>query len=73
MVHSLPPNIVENEPHAIDEGYLSNLCRFVTLMMSMPPMDGIGCDVDVEFDVVFEGGSFDGAHPKVIVFIDPAL
>jgi len=62
MVDSLPPSIVENKPYAIDEGCLSNLCRFVTLMMSMPPMDGIGCDADVEFDVVFKGRPFDGVH-----------
>ena len=70
---SLPPSIVENEPYAVDEGCLSNLCRFVTLMMFMPPMDGIGCDVDVEFDVVFESGPSDGVHPRIVVFMDPAL
>jgi len=73
MVNSLPPSIIKDDPHAVDEGYLSNLCRFVSLMMSMPPMDGIGCDVDMEFDVVFGGGPSDGAHPRISVFIDPAL
>jgi len=68
-VDSLPPNIVENEPYVVDEGCLSNLCRFMTLMMFMPPMDDIRCD----FDVVFEGGSFSGAHPRIVVFVDPAL
>jgi len=72
-VDSLPPTIVENEPYAIDQGCLSILCRFMTLMMSIPPVDGIGCDVDVEFDVVFEGRSSDGAHHRIVVFMDPAL
>ena len=68
-VDSLPPNIVENEPYIVNEGYLNNLCRFVTLMMSMTAMDGIGCDVDV----VFEGGPSDGAHPRIVVFMDLSL
>ena len=72
-VDSLPPSIVEHEPYAVDEGCLSNLCKFMTLVMSMPPMDGIGCHVDVEFDVVCEGGPSDGAHPRIVVFMDPAL
>jgi len=73
MVDSLPLSIAENKPYAVDEGCLRNLCRFVTLMMYMPPMDSIGCDVDVEFDVVFESGSSDGAHPRIGVFMDPSL
>jgi len=36
-------------------------------------MDGIGCDVYVEFDVVFEGRLFDGAHPRIVMFMDPTL
>jgi len=39
-VDSFPPSIVETKPCAIDEGYLSSYCRFVTLWMSMPPMSG---------------------------------
>ena len=39
-VDSLPPSIVEDEPYAIDEGYLSNCYGFMTLLMSMPPMRG---------------------------------
>ena len=37
-VDSLLPSIVENKPYAIDEGYLSACCRFITLWMSMPLM-----------------------------------
>ena len=73
MVDSLPPIIVENKPYTVDEGCLSNLCRFVTLMMYMMPMDGIGCYVNMKFDVTFEGGPSNGAHPRIIVLIDPAL
>jgi len=73
MVDSLPPSIVKNKPYVVDEGCFNNLFRFVTLMISMPPMDDIGCDVDVEFDVVFKGGTSNGARPRRIVFMDPAL
>jgi len=73
MMESLPPSIVENKHYAVGEGCLSNLCRFVTLMMSIPPIDGVGCNVDVEFDVAFEAGPSDGAHPRIIVFMDHAL
>ena len=45
MMDSLPSCIIENRPYAADEGCLRNLYRFVTLMMFMPPVDGIGCDV----------------------------
>jgi len=37
-VDSLSPSIVKDEPYAINEGYFSNCCRFVTLMMFIPPM-----------------------------------
>jgi len=40
-------------------------------MMFMPPMSGVECDMDVKIEIVFEGGPFDGAHPRIIVFIDP--
>jgi len=73
MVDSLPSSIIKDEPDAADEDCLSNLSRFVTLLMSIPPMDGIRCDVNVEFDVVFEGQPSDGVHPRIIVFMDPAL
>ena len=32
-VDSLPPSIIKGEPYAINEGYFSDLCRFVNLMM----------------------------------------
>ena len=37
-VKYLPPSIVMGEPYAIDEGDLNDLCRFISLMMFMPPM-----------------------------------
>ena len=46
-VESMPPSIVNGEPCAIDEGYLSDLCRFMTLMMSMAPISGVQRDMDV--------------------------
>ena len=41
--------------------------------MSMPPMDDIEYDVDVDIDDLFEGEPSDGAHPRIIVFMDPTL
>jgi len=72
-VNSLPPKIINNERYAIDKGYLTDLCKFMTLMMYIPRMDGVECDVDVDTDVVFEGGPSDGAHPRIIVFMGLAL
>ena len=40
-VESMPPNNMKGNPYVVDEGYLSDLCGFVTLMMSMPPMTGV--------------------------------
>ena len=37
---SIPPTIVETEPYAVDEGYLNECCRFMTIWMSLPPMSG---------------------------------
>ena len=37
-VDSIPPSIVETMPYAVDQGYLSSCCRFVTLWMSMTPV-----------------------------------
>jgi len=68
-VDSFPPSTVENEPYAINEAWSRNLCGFVTLLLSMPPMDGIGCDVNV----IFEGRSSDGPHPRIVVFMDLTL
>ena len=65
------PSIVKGEPYAVDEDYLSDLCRLVTLMMSMSPMSGVYCDMDVEIGITFKGGPFDGAHRRIILFMDP--
>jgi len=72
-VKSMSPSIVKGEPYTIDKGYLSDLCRFVTLMMFMPPMSGVKCDMDVKIDIAFEGGLSDGAHPRIILLMDPVL
>ena len=59
----MPPSIVEDEPYAVDEGYLNNYCRLVTLMMFMPPVSGVECDMNVDIEIEFEGRPSDGAHP----------
>ena len=45
-VKYLPPSIIKHGPYVVDEGYLSDVCRFVTLMMSMPRMSGVKSDMD---------------------------
>jgi len=40
-VKPLPLSIVKDEPYTVDEGYLSYCCRFLTLMLSMPPLSGV--------------------------------
>ena len=70
-VDSFPPSIVKTKPYAIDEGYLSACCRFVTLWMSMPPMSGGVHEMDV--DVEFGFGLVDNDGPRMTVFLDPTL
>jgi len=62
---SFPPNIVETEPNAVDEGYLSTYCRFITFWMSIPPVSGGVQEVDA--DMKFEFGPYDGDGPKMSV------
>jgi len=68
---SLPPSIIEDEPYAVNEGYLSDYCRFITLWMSMPPMSGGVPELHVDFGLEF--GPFDGDVLRMIVLLDPSL
>jgi len=36
-------------------------------------MSGVEWDINVEIEIVFEGGSSDGPHPRIILFVDPTL
>jgi len=67
-VESLPPNIIEDKPYVINKGYLGDCCRFITLLMSMPPMSGSAHELDVDIGLQF--GPSDGASPHMIVFLD---
>jgi len=69
-VDSFLPNIVEIKPYAVDEGYLSICCRFVTLWMPMPPVSGGGREMDANFK--FDFGPY-GDGTKMSVFLDPTL
>ena len=71
MVESLLPSIIEDEPYAVDEGYLSDCCRFITLLMSMPPISGGVYELDVNFELKF--GPSNGASPRMVVFLDLKL
>ena len=46
---SLPPSIIEDKTYAVDEGFVRDCWRFITLMMSMPPMSGGVLKLDLEF------------------------
>jgi len=70
-VDSFPPSIIEDNPYTIDEGYMSGCCRFVTLLMFMPPMSGGVPDLDVDVELKF--GPFDGDGPRMTVLLDPSL
>ena len=62
---------IRDRPNAVDEGYLSAYCRFITFWMSMPPVSG-GLQEEVE-DMEFEFGPYDGDGPKIRVSLDPKL
>ena len=66
-----PPNIVETEPYAVDEGYLSGCYSFIIFWMSMPPMSGGLQEVDVDMD--FDFGPYDGDGPRMSVILDSTL
>ena len=65
-VDSLPPSIMEDKPYAVDEGYVSNCCRFIFFMMYMPPTGGGVHEVDLDFELEFR--PFNGGGPRMIVF-----
>jgi len=52
-VDTLPLSIVKDEPHTVDGGYLGYCCRFMTLLLSMPPLGGVEHDFDMEIDIDF--------------------
>jgi len=66
-----PPNIVETEPYAVDEGYLSECCRLITIWMSMPSVSGGLQEVDADMKIEF--GPYDGDRPKMSVNLDSKL
>jgi len=69
----MPHSVVKGKPCTVDEGYLSDLCRFMILMMFMLPMSGVECNMDVEIEIEFEGGPSDGADLRIILLMDPTL
>jgi len=68
---SFPPNIVETEPYVVDDGYLSECCRFITSWMIIPLVSGGLQEVDV--DMNFDFGPYDGDGPRMSVILDPTL
>jgi len=71
-VDSLTLSIVEDEPYVIDGGYLSDWCRFTIILTCMPPRSG-GDELDMDVEIKFEARPSDGAHPRMIVYMDNAL
>ena len=68
---SFPLNIVETEPYNVDEGYWSTYYKFITFWMSMPLVSGRLQEVDV--DMEFDFGPYNGDRPKMSVRPDPKL
>ena len=67
-VEPLSLSIVKDEAYGIDESYLSYYCRFMTLMLPMPPLSGVKCDLDMVVEVDFCACAMpDGALFKLIV------
>jgi len=68
------PNIIKDEPCAVYEGYLTDCCGFLTQILSMPPLNGVEneLDMDVEFDFC-ESRPSDGDRPTITVFMNPAV
>jgi len=73
-VKPFSPSIINYKPYSIDKGYLSDCCRFVTLILFMPPLNRVEkkFNMNVEFDFC-EGGPSDGARPIIVVFMNHAL
>ena len=71
LVDSMPPSIIEERPNAVDEGYLIACCRFVTLWISIPLINGGASEVDANFEL--DIGPIDGSGPKMTVLLDPLL
>jgi len=73
-VEPLPPCTIKDEPYAVDEGYLSDCYGFVTLIFSMPTLNGAKneFDMDDEFDFR-KGRPSDGTRATIIAFIDSTL
>jgi len=60
---SFPPSIIEDKSYVVDEGYVSDCYKFITLMMSIPPMSGGMHQLDLDFKLKF--GPFDGDGPRM--------
>jgi len=71
MVDPLPPSIIEDKLYAIDEGYVSDCCNFVTLMMSMPLRSGGVPNFEVDVELKF--GPFDGNGTTMTMLLDLSL
>jgi len=62
-VEHLPPVTVKDEPYVVHEGYVSHCCRFMTLMLFMPPLSGVERDMNMEIEFDFcEGTPYNAPH-----------
>jgi len=70
-VRHLPPVIVKDKLYVVGDGYLSYCYRFITLILFMPPLNGVKRDMDMEIKFDFcKGAPSHGARPKIIVYMD---
>ena len=63
-----PPSIVEDEPYGTNGNSVSDYCRLVQVVQSMPPIDDIRCDFDL--GIKLSSGPYNGSHYKLILYTD---
>ena len=72
LFKNLTSSIINDNPYAFDEGYLSDYCRFSQVLLSLPTMDDVKNNLDLEVKNVFfcDSGLSDAIHHRMIVYAD---
>jgi len=55
-VEPFPLSIIKEEFYAFDESYLSDYCRFMTLIVSMTSLNEVENEFDMKVEFEFCGG-----------------
>jgi len=69
LVENFPPGIVKDKPYAFNKGYLSDYCRFVRMLLSLPPSRGVESDIHLGVEFGYhDNGPSDNVRYKIIVY-----